>query len=106
MDELDSRVTASLEPYFQLIDTYTSGQSSAAAFKSAYLPRYLNDPTAWPHEVFVLLDGLFAEADSYVADPALREEVFGEISGEELLRYAINVRIGLTSLLSRGEQTP
>ncbi|PZS30353.1 MAG: hypothetical protein DLM58_13855 [Pseudonocardiales bacterium] len=103
MDELEDDVKVALEPYLELIESLTAGMSSAAEFESAFVGTYLNDPTMWPDEVFRLLDELFATADGYVADPVARSEVIGGISGEELIRCAIEVHSGLKTLLAAGD---
>ena len=102
VDELEGRVKVALQPYLQMIEALTAGRVSATDFTPEYMTRYLNDSTMWPNDVFRLLDGLFAEADSYVADPALRADVIQGISGEELLLYATEVHKGLNALLARG----
>jgi hypothetical protein len=104
VDELEGSIKVALQPYLQLMDGFTAGRISATDFAPEFTGRYLNDATLWPDELFVLLDGLFAEADAYVADPVARVEVIGAISGEELLRYAMQVHTGLNALLGGGVQ--
>jgi hypothetical protein len=98
-----SSLRGALQPYLRLMDSFVAGRKSADDFEAEFLDLYLNDSTHWPPEVFNLLDGLFAETDSYVADPALRADVIYGISGEDLRLHAGAVHSGLTGLLSRGD---
>jgi hypothetical protein len=58
--------------YAAMMRDFVSGRMEAEAFERAYLEAYKTDPTIWDHPVFVVLDGLFADVDAFVADPALR----------------------------------
>ena len=79
----DARVSRMLETYKDLIHRFVAGEISADEFETDYLTRFKDDPNQVTGEEFDILDGLFADVDDYVSDPALRETT-GGISGEEL----------------------
>ena len=59
----------------------------ADEFEVVFLRLYKADPTAWPADVFDVLDRFFGDVDAFCSDPALRDEVHG-IDEEELRRSA------------------
>ena len=76
-------VARMLENYRGLIRRFAIGEISAHVFEAEYLGRFKDDSHQVVGEDFDILDGLFADVDDYVEDPALRE-VTGGISAEEL----------------------
>lgn len=94
--DLRHQVARAIEPYRALLQAFVNGELSADEFERRYLDTYLNDNDLdCSFEVFQVVDGFFASVDSYVGDPALREDVDrgigpGELRGraEELLRAA------------------
>lgn len=95
----------SLQPYLRLIQAFTRGGLSADSFEAEFLDLYLNDPTHWPVDLFDVLDGLFADVDDYVAEPALRVDVIDGISAETLRERAIDAHRTLEAL-SRHRPAP
>ena len=87
----------SLAPYGVLIGLLLSGRIHPAEFEALYHATFLNDPAQHPDADFQLLDHLFAEADSYCADPGLRA-ASGGIDETELVRQANVAWQGLVSL--------
>jgi hypothetical protein len=63
-----------IQEYLNLLEALLSGECSAPDFENAYLRMFKSDTTRRPQKVFDVLDGLFADVDAYVADPALRED--------------------------------
>lgn len=62
-----------LAPYDALVADFVSGGIDGPAFEQRFLDRYKADPYLWSEPVFAVLDGLFADVDSYVADDDLRD---------------------------------
>jgi Bacterial self-protective colicin-like immunity len=62
-----------LRPYLDLIDALSDRRLSPMEFRAAYFDAFQEDGRSRPERVFLILDGLFADADSYHADPALRD---------------------------------
>jgi self-protective colicin-like immunity protein len=83
MSKADASVSRMLDNYRDLIHRFVIGQISADEFEADYLTRFKVDRNQVVGEEFDILDGLFADVDDYVHDPALRESA-GGISGEEL----------------------
>jgi self-protective colicin-like immunity protein len=78
---------AAVTPYAVLLRLLIDGHITGAEFEIVFLPLYKGDTTAWPPEIFEVLDGFFADVDDFCADPALRDEV-GGIDEPELRRRA------------------
>lgn len=64
-------------PYAVLLELFERGAMSADEFELVFLRLYKVDPTAWPPDLFDVLEGVFADVDEYCADPLLRERVGG-----------------------------
>lgn len=64
-------------PYAFLLRQLIDGRVSGDEFEVVFLPLYKRDATAWPPEIFDVLDGFFADVDGFCADAALRSEVGG-----------------------------
>ena len=60
--------------YVALIDRFVEGATDGRAFVSEYFATFKHDSTMHPEDAFAALDSLFAAADSFVADPDLRDE--------------------------------
>ena len=65
-----------------------------------FLPLYKNDATAWPPEIFDLLDEFFADVDDFCSDPDLRVTVRG-IDETELKRRAASTYHRLAKIAGR-----
>jgi hypothetical protein len=61
---------------------------SATDFEAAYLDVYLHDDSEFSDAVFPVVDRFFAEVDSFVADPVLRQRVIQGIGADELRQCA------------------
>jgi hypothetical protein len=64
-------------PYALLIRLFRDEAMTADEFEILYLRLFKSDSTDWPDQIFDVLDGLFADVDSYCADDQLREKVHG-----------------------------
>jgi hypothetical protein len=63
-----------LLPYLDLIDDFLASRTAATEFESRYLRLFKTDSVRRPDRVFQVLDELFADIDSFVSDPELRDE--------------------------------
>jgi hypothetical protein len=62
-----------IKPYIDLIEYYIKAKISANEFEQEYIDLYLNDSTAWPEELFQILNKLFSDVDSFCHDETLLE---------------------------------
>jgi hypothetical protein len=58
--------------YSSMMNELTTGRLSEEKFAETYIPRYLNDATDWPDEIFLVLDRVFAMSESLELDEAHR----------------------------------
>ncbi len=84
-------------PYAVLLRLFVDGRLAADEFEVVFLRLYKLDPTAWPPNLFDVLDGFFADVDAYCADDALRTEV-GGIDADELKQRAAHTLSRLREL--------
>lgn len=99
----DSWVPA-VVPYAVLLRLLRDGRISAEEFEVVFLPLYKNDPTAWPPEIFDVLDGFFADVDDFCADPEVRGAVGG--IGEQELRDRASAAFAHLEAVVGARQTP
>ena len=69
-----------IRKYLDLMDAMLSGDMTATEFESRYLRTFKEDDALRPYEVFTTLDGLFADVDAFVADPATTSRMRDEAS--------------------------
>jgi hypothetical protein len=72
-----------------LLQQFLDDRVTANEFKGIFLRLYKLDPTAWPADIFDVLDRLFADVDDYCSDSELRAKV-GGLDAEELRERARN----------------
>ncbi len=84
-----------LSQYLDLMDEFLSGRASAAEFEERYLKKFKADSFRRPRRIFDVLDRLFAEVDSYVADPSLRDP--GDLDDEMLIDRVAHARERLSN---------
>jgi Bacterial self-protective colicin-like immunity len=77
----------STTPYAVLLQLFVDGRLTAQELEVLYLRLYLKDDTMWPEDVFLILDGFFADVDDYAPDQKVRAEV-GGLDDEALRRRA------------------
>jgi hypothetical protein len=77
----------SVAPYAVLLRMLVDGHMEPEDFEVVFLRLYKADPTAWPADMFDVLDRFFGDVDAFCPDPALRAEVHG-IDADELRRSA------------------
>ena len=75
-----------LAEYVALIGRLVEGAIDGRTFQREYFELFKKDPTMYPEAVFHVLDSLFAAADSFVADPELRDE--GDLDEQQLREKA------------------
>jgi hypothetical protein len=71
-----------------MLEAFVSGQLSADDFQTRYFEMYEDDPRAMSKEVFRIVDSFFADVDSYVDNPALRDPSAGDLGPDELKERA------------------
>ncbi|MCA1674485.1 MAG: colicin immunity domain-containing protein [Actinobacteria bacterium] len=76
-------VATMLAAYRPIMARFLAGETSAEEFEREYLTTFKNDANQVLGAEFDVLDGLFADVDEYVADPALRAQV-GGLGDDEL----------------------
>jgi Bacterial self-protective colicin-like immunity len=77
-----------LRPYIELVEAFVERGLPAEEFQRRYLDAVKADQTILPDDEFVVVDGLFGDADFYEPDPALREQLAGALDEAELRRRA------------------
>ena len=75
---------ATLDEYIQLMGLFATGSIKATAFERQYFEIFKNDDNRKPERVFLVLDKLFADLDSFCCEPELRDA--DDIDEEELRR--------------------
>jgi hypothetical protein len=86
-----AQTRAALRPYVDLLGRYLAGEIADADFEDVYNALYMNDPHTWDHELFDLLDGVFATAEAFEADPTVRAELLDAVGPDELRAYVQSV---------------
>lgn len=82
-DEIDNLADA-VRPYVDLLRSFVAGRMGAEDFSNAFMNQYLTSNAMHSEDVFNRIDGFFADAESYVDDPTLRDPRH-DIGPEELL---------------------
>lgn len=88
-----------LERYLELIETFTSGETSASDFSLAYLDEFKTEEGGLSEQTFWILHDLFAACDMYCEDPALRGEL--DLDEDELLDAAREAEARIEERLER-----
>lgn len=66
-----------LDRYAELIKDFLEGNYSAAQFSDAFVQRFKSERGPMDERLFLLLDELFGDAESFTPNPALRQENAG-----------------------------
>ncbi len=82
--------------YIRLIESFVKGELSAEDFESRYLAMFKADKTHRREDEFRVLDRLFADVDSFCADPSIRST--DELDEEELRSRCVEALTALRSL--------
>ncbi|MGN6607669.1 MAG: colicin immunity domain-containing protein [Jatrophihabitans sp.] len=77
-----------LARYLDLLQPYVDRQITPREFQRQFLVRYLEADDEGPDEALEVLDAFFAEVDSYVDDPALRDPADRDLGPDELMAEA------------------
>jgi predicted Ser/Thr protein kinase len=85
---LRPKLAREVERYQPMLEALVTGQLSADDFQTRYFEMYEDDPRPMSKEVFRIVDGFFADVDSYVDDPALRDPSRGDLGPDELKERA------------------
>ncbi|WP_188989762.1 colicin immunity domain-containing protein [Saccharopolyspora thermophila] len=72
-DNPEGTMHASLQPYIELIRSFIERRITADEFETRYLAMFKAETAHFDEDTFDTLDGLFADVDAYVADPALHD---------------------------------
>ncbi len=79
------------DEYLSLIDAFVGGEIDADEFSGRYLKKLKNEDVALPEGSFMVLDGLFGDADSYTNDEKLLASLPAfYLSVEQLEEHAMN----------------
>lgn len=89
-----------LDKYVSLIEHFVVGELIATEFESQYLYSFKNENQIFPQDVFELLNDLFSDIDSFVADPKLRDP--GDLDEKQLKKSAEKTLLELRSLQQTG----
>lgn len=78
-----------LSAYQPIMSRFLAGETTAQEFEREYLTAFQDDADQVTGDEFDVLDGVFADVDEYVADPALRNQVNG--IGDDELKERVRV---------------
>ena len=87
-----------LTPYLELIDRFVGREIEAPRFEDEFLSTYRADSFPWSDETYDVLEGLFADVDTFVADDSLREH--RDLDAPGLLQAARQAAQRLRALVS------
>jgi len=76
-----------LRNYVRLMSLFLNGELSASDFQKQYLGAFKADETLWQGDIYLILDRVFAETDSYCSDNELRQQLCSAIDDKELYRF-------------------
>lgn len=65
---------SALNNYVDLIKNFLNGNLSASQFSNVYVQRFKGEGGPMDEGLFLLLDELFGDAESFTSNPALRAE--------------------------------
>lgn len=84
-----------MNDYIRLIDAFLGGEIDALTFESTYLAKFKSEQCPISHQVFKILDRLFADVDAFCADASLRDE--NDLDEAGLIEAARKARDALKS---------
>jgi len=88
--------------YLSLIDAFVGGEIDADEFSGRYLEKFKNEDVALPEESFMVLDGLFGDADSYTDDEKLLASLPAfYLNAEQLKEQAMSAAVELRLVEAR-----
>lgn len=76
------RLVLAIRPYEELLRKFVAAEVDADTFQTEFMTTYLSLDDDYGYDVFKVVDGFFADVDSYVAEERLREP--GDLSEAEL----------------------
>lgn len=71
---MDKTTQNAIDRHLAVLDLFSAGEISASDFEDRYLRLFEDDPEIYKNQLFNVLDKLFADVDSFCADPGLRDE--------------------------------
>jgi hypothetical protein len=90
-------VTSVAQDYRELLDRFLEGDMSASEFQQKYLEKFKAETRWLGSPLFELLDGLFGDVDSFVADPKLLAELQATIPDFYLDEQSLRDRVAEVS---------
>ena len=88
---MEQRTRGGLSRYLALIDDFISGRVDGPEFEGRYLSTFKTEDRILGSPIFDILNELFIDVDSYVADPDLRTGP-EDLSEEQLRERAREAR--------------
>lgn len=74
--------TPKIERYMFLMQEFVGGSLTANQFETEYLDLFKSDETIWEEKVFLVLDKLFSDVDSFCAESSIRRS--GDLNEADL----------------------
>ncbi len=72
-----------IQPYIDLLESFTSNQIDAEQFEKSFLELFKNDSSPFNESEYEILNDLFYDVEDFCADPAIRD---GEDLDEQQLK--------------------
>lgn len=63
-----------IQPYIELVESFTNIQISAQQFEKSYLEMFKNDPSQFSEREYEVLNNIFYDVEDFCADPTIRDE--------------------------------
>ena len=63
-----------IQPYIDLVESFTNSQISAQQFEKSYLELFKNDSSQFGEREYEVLNNIFYDVEDFCADPTIRDE--------------------------------
>lgn len=63
-----------IQPYIELVESFTNIQISAQQFEKSYLEMFKNDSSQFSEREYEVLNNIFYDVEDFCADPTIRDE--------------------------------
>lgn len=63
-----------IQPYIELIESFTNNQINAQQFEKSFLELFKNDFSEFGEKEYKILNNIFYDIEDFCADPTIRDE--------------------------------
>lgn len=101
MTDYDVETVSRVRVYLALFDELLDGRCAVEAFEDRFNELFMAEPDDMPDPLFVVLDGVFAEAEALVLDDGPIDPDW-DVLPAQLLEYVAGARAKLAGLIGDG----